>query len=50
MALGSKDELLVHLNFLKDLSYISNELFDNLTKQYNEVGRMLYGLIKSLKL
>ena len=49
ISLGSKDEVLVHLNFLKDLNYISTEIFNDLESQYNELGRMLYGLVKSLK-
>ena len=50
MAKGSKDETIVHLNFLKDLNYIDQKIFDFLEQKYEEVGKMLFGLIKSLKI
>lgn len=46
---GSKDEMKVHIMFLKDLGYIDMDIFQKLTKGYDEVGRMLHGLINSIK-
>lgn len=49
IAMGSKDEMLVHLDFLKDLKYISSERHTSLVSNYEETGKMLFGLIKSLE-
>lgn len=49
ISVGSKDETMVHLNFSKDLHYLSKKDYDYLTIGYEEVGRMLFGLIKSIK-
>ena len=49
IAIGSKDETVVHLNFLKDLNYIDQKIFDFFEKSYEEIGRMLFGLVKSLQ-
>ncbi|MEW6557152.1 MAG: four helix bundle protein [Elusimicrobiota bacterium] len=46
-AVGSCEEVKVWLNFSKDCKYISNEIYENLTKKYNEVGAMLFALIKN---
>ena len=50
ISLGSNDEVFVHLDFLKDLGYITPEDHKELTHGHNEVGKMLYGLIQSLKI
>ena len=50
IALGSKDEMLVHVEFLRDLKYIDPFLFAELSASYEEIGKMLFGLIKSLRL
>ena len=47
IAMGSCDEVRVWLEFAKDLGYLNNEgEFDALSTAYDEVGRMLNGLIK----
>lgn len=48
-ARGSIEETKYHLILSRDLGYLSSEGFDNLLGGYNEVGRMLNGLINSLK-
>jgi len=46
---GSLNELNYFLLLSKDLNYISIDVYDNLIIETNEIGRMLNGLIKSLK-
>ena len=48
-ARGSVEETKYHLILSRDLGYLSPDVFDELMEGYNEVGRMLNGLIKSLK-
>ena len=48
-ARGSVEEMKYHLILAKDLGYLSAETFDELEEGYNEVGRMLNGLINSLR-
>ena len=38
-----------HLILSRDLGYLSSERHNELFEGYNEVGRMLNGLIKSLR-
>jgi four helix bundle protein len=45
IALGSKEELDYQLLLAKDLSYITKEDWRRLTKEVQEIGRMLYGLM-----
>ena len=47
--MGSKDETMVHLDFAKDLKYISSEEHKLLIQECEEIGKMLFGLIKSIK-
>ena len=49
MARGSSAELEVLLNFSKDLGYISQDEYSKLIAIQEEVGKMLTGLIKSIK-
>lgn len=49
MSKGSLGETKYHLLLAKDLGYLTNSGFDNLSEQANEIGRMLSGLIKSLR-
>ena len=49
IARGSIEETKYHLILSRDLGYLSSEGFDKLLEGYNEVGRMLNGLINSLK-
>ena len=47
---GSLEETKVFIRLAKDLEYISENEFNELQNKYNEVGRLLSGLIKSLKI
>lgn len=38
---GEASETIVWVNFAKDCSYISKNIYQNLIKRYSEVGRML---------
>ena len=49
VARGSIAETKYHLILSKDLGYLSSDRFSELVEGYNEVGKMLNGLIKSLK-
>ena len=49
MARGSVNEVLVILEFSKDLGYIEEEDWQKATNTYEEIGRMLTGLIGSQK-
>jgi four helix bundle protein len=49
VARGSIEETKYHLILSKDLGYLCSDRFTELYEGYNEVGRMLNGLIKSLK-
>jgi four helix bundle protein len=46
MALGSCDESRVWLEFAKDLGYLAQKDHKNFDERYQEVGRMLQGIIK----
>ncbi len=49
IAKGSLGEGEYYIRLAKDLGYISEDEFQSLYKHCNEVGRMLSGLLKSLK-
>lgn len=42
---GECGETIVHLSFAKDCKYISQSEFEVLLKKYEEIGRMLGGMI-----
>ena len=46
MALGSCDETRVWLEFARDLNYIATEEQARMDEAYQEIGRMLRGVIK----
>ncbi len=46
IALGSKEELEYQLLLAKDLHYISEQKWQILKGEVEEIGRMLYGLLK----
>ena len=48
MADSSLEEMKYHIILSKDLDYIKNVDFDRLTEKCDEVGKMLFGLQKSL--
>ena len=47
MAHASCDETKVWLSFARDLGYLAQEVWQTLQAEYEEVGKMLYGLAKS---
>ena len=49
IAKGSTSEVKSQLYVALDLRYISQEGFDNLYKQADEVGRLIFGFIRYLK-
>ena len=49
MSKGSCNEVLVLLQFSKDLGYIDENSCNALKAVYDEIGRMLYGLMTSWK-
>ena len=49
MSLGSNDEIIFNLNFMKDTKLISVESFEELYKEYVINGKQLYTLIESIK-
>ncbi len=49
IAKGSTSEVQSQLYVALDLRYISQEGFDNLYKQADEVGRLIFGFIRYLK-
>ena len=46
ISLGSCNELQVHLEFCKDLKYITEEMYNKLSKENEEIGRMIYSTIE----
>ena len=50
MARGSSVEMQVLVNMLKDFGYISDEVYKETINQYEEIGKMISGLMKSIKL
>ena len=49
ISLGSCDEIQVHLSFSKDLKYLTEQEYEELSKEYNEIGRMLNTTIQKWK-
>ena len=48
MAIGSANEMRVLLDYSKDLGYITEERYEKVSKEYDEIGRMLTNLIKKV--
>ena len=46
IAIGSGDETRVWLEFAKDLGYVDSEIHGQFEVRYQEIGRMLHGVIK----
>lgn len=46
---GSLEETKVYLNLARDLKYMQEEEFQTLKNKYMEIGRLLGGLINSLR-
>ena len=49
ISLGSNEEVLFNLSFLKDSELLSTDLFDKWYSEYTSNGKQLYRLIESLK-
>ena len=49
MALGSSNEVLVLLDFSKDVKYISEETHEKAFAEYEEIASMLNSFIQSIK-
>ena len=49
MAKGSCSEMLVLLSFVKDLGYLEENHYQKYCERYDEIERMLYGLITKIK-
>ncbi len=49
MARGSASEMKVLLNLCRDLGYVASEKAGQYIVSYNEIGKMLTGLINSIK-
>ena len=49
IAQGSLEETKYHLILSKDLGYIDKKIFDELFEQADEIGKMLFGLIKNVR-
>ena len=48
IAVGSADEMRVWLRYCLDLGYIDDTLWQEWRDEYQEIARMLHGLVKSL--
>ena len=46
ISLGSCNELQVHFDFSKDLGYMTEEVYKRLSKENEEIGKMIYSTIK----
>ena len=49
MAVGSANEMSVLLDFAKDLGYTSESTYAELSRAYDEIGRMLSSFIKRIQ-
>ena len=48
MAIGSANEMSVLMDYAKDLGYISNEQYEMAKTEYEEIGKMLNKMIKTV--
>lgn len=48
IAIGSKDETLVHLDFLKDLKYLDENTHKVFCNELDELGKMLFSLTEKI--
>ncbi|CAN0407327.1 unnamed protein product [Laminaria digitata] len=46
IAIGSNDETMVWLRFSRDLGYLNTQISKQYLERYNEVGKMLRGVLK----
>ena len=48
MAIGSANEVSVLIDFAKDLKMLTVEAYEKARAEYQEIGKMLNGLIKTI--
>ena len=48
MAIGSANEMSVLMDFAKDLGYIGSEQYEAAKAEYEEIGKMLNGMIQAV--
>ena len=48
MAMGSANEMSVLLDFSRDFGYIDGQTYEKARQEYEEIGRMLHGLIQRI--
>jgi len=48
-SLGSNDEMLLNIKFMKDVNLLKQDKFEYLYSEYTICGKQLYNLIKSLE-
>ena len=49
MAIGSANEMSVLLDYSKDLGYIPASQYEQASKEYTEIGKMLNAMIKTIE-
>lgn len=49
IAIGSNDELKLWLLYARDLGYVDEKTYRDVSEEAEEIGRMLYGLRKKLE-
>ena len=49
MALGSANEMNVLLDYSRDLGYIPPKQYEEASREYDEIGKMLQGMIKRIE-
>ncbi len=49
IALGSSEEMREWLKFSRELGYLNSDQFNLWHNEYDEISKMLYGLMKRLK-
>ena len=49
IAVGSADEMRVWMRYCLDLGYINDEIWERWRDEYEEIAKMLQGMIRSMK-
>jgi four helix bundle protein len=49
ISIGSCDETRLWLRYSLDLGYIEKDVYNRLIAEYEEIGKMLWGLLQSVK-
>ena len=50
LSIGSCDETRLWLKYSYDLGYLTEREYDELAMKYEEIGKLLWGLLKSMRL